>query len=164
MDVNSVLKEITNRKGWVEGELACVVEEKNVLIVEGDLSTEIPKGARIIDARVNLGSRSLKLKIDYGGRKMEVIDRKFKFVATNPCKGSVYTEENAIVFLAKDKAVPEMLSFYSGICKSLGCGEEHLESIRLLRERVNDFQATVECRVPDTDTPCEIDRCIGWIL
>ena len=92
---------------------------------------------------------------------MKVIDRKFKFVATNPCKGSVYTEENAIIFLAKDKAVPGMLSFYQEICDGLGCGKEHLESIELLRGRVIDFQTMVECKVPDTDTPCEIDRCIG---
>lgn len=92
---------------------------------------------------------------------MEIIDRKFKFVATNPCKGNVYTEENAMVFCAKDKAVLPMLFAYIEECKSLGCGKEHIESMELLRKRVNDFQGAIESRIPDTETDCEIDRCIG---
>jgi len=58
-----------------------------------------------------------------------MIDRKIKFVATNPCKGSVYTEENAIVFCAKDKAVPHMLDAYRDKCLELVCGPDHIASI-----------------------------------
>ena len=90
-----------------------------------------------------------------------MIDRKFKFVATNPCKDTVYTEENAIVFCAKDAAVPKMLLEYQKECKKLGCDESHLESASLLFDRVLEFQKKVEKRVPDTETECEIDRCIG---
>ena len=90
-----------------------------------------------------------------------MIDRKFKFVATNPCKGNVYTEENAIVFVAKDKAVPRMLEAYIEKCKALRCGSDHIESLELLLERVVRYQIEIESRVPDTETPCEIDRCIG---
>ena len=93
-----------------------------------------------------------------------IIDRKFKFVATNPCKGNVYTEENAIVFCAKDQAVPYMLNAYLERCRDLGCGSEHIESIELLLQRVIDYQNIVEVRLPDTDTKCEIDRCIKGIL
>ena len=90
-----------------------------------------------------------------------MIDRKFKFVAVNPCKGNFYTEENAIVFCAKDRAVPAMLLEYIRQCRRLGCGQDHLESISLLIDRVNIYQHEVEKKIPDTETDCEIDRCIG---
>ena len=92
---------------------------------------------------------------------MEVIDRKFRFVAVNPCNNHVYTEENGIVFAAKDKALPEALRAYYKECRRLHCDSSHLESVNLLIERIVRFQANVECRIPDTDTPCEINRCIG---
>lgn len=90
-----------------------------------------------------------------------MIDRKFKFVATNPCKGNAFTEENAIVFLAKDRAVPGMLLDYYDRCEDMGCGADHLESVALLQDRVVEFQKHNESKIPDTETPCEIDRCIG---
>lgn len=92
---------------------------------------------------------------------MEKIDRKFRFVAVNPCNGRVYTEDNAVVFCAKDAALVSTLESYHENCEALGCADEHLESIRLLIERVREFQVTIEIRVPDTNTDCEVDRCIG---
>ncbi|MCK5019397.1 MAG: hypothetical protein KAS32_20230 [Candidatus Peribacteraceae bacterium] len=94
---------------------------------------------------------------------MDVIDRKFKFVGVNPCKGKVYTEDNAMIFCAKDAALLPTLETYYYECKKLGCGKEHLESIDLLIARVTVFQGN-ERRTPDTETDCEIDRCIGGIL
>ena len=93
--------------------------------------------------------------------EQQMIDRKFKFVAVNPCNQTVYTEENAIIFCAKDKALPEALFAYQEACEAMGCGQEHLESISLLRNRVGEFQRYIEAKIPDTDTDCEIDRCIG---
>ena len=92
-----------------------------------------------------------------------MIDRKFKFVAVNPCNQKVYTEENAIVFCAKDRALPAALNAYLTECRRLRCGESHIESVNLLLQRVHDYQRTGngECKVPDTETDCEIDRCIG---
>jgi hypothetical protein len=92
---------------------------------------------------------------------MEKIDRKFRFVATNLCNGKVYTEDNAIVFCAKDRALVAALVAYGDECEKLGCGKEHLESIDLLIDRVTAYQITVEQHIPDTETDCEIDRCIG---
>lgn len=89
-----------------------------------------------------------------------MIDRKFKFVATNPCKGNVYTEENAMVFCAKDRAVPTMLLAYIEKCKEIGCGMPHLQSVNLLLQRVIKYQLEVEGRIPDTESRCEIGRCI----
>ena len=95
---------------------------------------------------------------------METIDRKFKFVATNPCKGNVYTEENAIIFCAKDNCVPAMISSYIAEARLRKCGGVHIESMELLYLRVLKFQQNVESRLPDTETNCEIDRCIGGKL
>jgi hypothetical protein len=90
-----------------------------------------------------------------------MIDRKFKILAINPCKGKIYTEENAVLFCAKDKALLPALYAYHKACETLKCGPEHLESILLLIGRVGDFQRDIGCRVPDTETDCEIARCIG---
>jgi len=90
-----------------------------------------------------------------------MIDRKFKFVAVNPCNQKVYTEENAVVFCAKDKALLPALYAYKRACEDLDCNKEHLESIHLLAQRVLNYQQTIESRVPDTNLPCEIDRCIN---
>lgn len=95
---------------------------------------------------------------------MNVIDRKFKILAVNPCKkGSVYTENDGVFFAAKDEALPAALIAYRKQCEHIGCGQEHLESIDLLLRRVLDFQAERGAKVPDTETDCEIDRCIGGV-
>ena len=94
----------------------------------------------------------------------EVIDRKFKIMAVNPCKMSaVYDETNSILFCAHDQAVPYMLKAYRKMCTELGCNAEHLESIDLLRDRILSYQMEVKKKIPDTDTDCEIARCIGGI-
>ena len=90
-----------------------------------------------------------------------IIDWKYKFVATNPCSGSVHTEKDAIVFLAKDAAVPAMLKAYLAECVRLGCDELHREAVQLLFKRVVSYQNKSKREVPDTNTACEIDRCIG---
>ncbi len=95
---------------------------------------------------------------------MEVIDRKFVFTAVNPCNGHYYTQANAVVFAAKDRAFLPALESYREACVKLNCDESHIESIDLLIDRVRTYQKTVEKRIPDTDLPCEIDRCIGGNL
>ena len=91
---------------------------------------------------------------------MEVIDRKFKFIAFNPCKGTIYTEKNAVVFCAQDKAFLKALEEYYLECEKLGCGQDHLISVSLLLDRVERYQKEVKSKIPDTETTCEIDRCI----
>ena len=92
---------------------------------------------------------------------MEAIDRKFNLLAVNPCKkGAVYTEMDGMFFAAKDKALVPTLEAYRTECGKLGCGAEHIESISLLIDRVTEYQK-LHCRIPDTETECEIDRCIG---
>ena len=88
------------------------------------------------------------------------IDRKYIFTAVNPCNGHFYTQENALVLTAKDAAVLPALRTYRRVCEEIGCSATHLESLDLLIERIRAFQEQ-EYRIPDTDLPCEVDRCIG---
>jgi len=89
-----------------------------------------------------------------------IIDRKFKFVAVNPCNGKHYTQEDAVVFCAKDKALIPALERYAEECRVIGSNPEHIESVLLLVGRVKDYQAAFGARVPDTVGDCELARCI----
>lgn len=88
------------------------------------------------------------------------IDRKYKISAVNPCSGNTHDETNSILFLAKDKAVPAMLRAYQAECERLRANAMHIESIELLIGRVEQYQRETEAKIPDTDLPCEIRRCV----
>ena len=88
------------------------------------------------------------------------IDRKYTIRAVNPCSRSTHDEHDSILFLAKDKAVPAMLRAYLKESEKLGANPAHLESIGLLIGRVEQYQREVEAKIPDTDLPCEIRRCV----
>ena len=88
------------------------------------------------------------------------IDRKYTIHAVNPCSGNTHDEYDSILFLAKDKAVPAMLRAYLKESEKLGANPAHLESIGLLIGRVEQYQHEVEAKIPDTDLPCEIRRCV----
>lgn len=95
---------------------------------------------------------------------MKVIDRKFKLLAVNPANGHIYTEKDALVLCAKDKAVPATLKAYREECIKIGANDAHILSIGLLIERVKDFQKeTGGGRVPDTAGDTEIQRCLHGI-
>ena len=94
----------------------------------------------------------------------EIVDRKFKILAINPCNGKIYTEHNSILFVAKDAALLPALNAYLTECRNIGANLEHIESVEMLIERVTTFQKEVEKRKPDTIGNCEIDRCIGGII
>lgn len=93
---------------------------------------------------------------------MEKIDRKFQLLAVNPVNGKIYTEEDAMVFCAKDAALPAALKAYGDECQRIGANPEHLESVALLIARVEQYQQRIESRVPDT-VGDEIQRCIHGI-
>lgn len=93
---------------------------------------------------------------------MGVIDRKFKLLAVNPVTGKIYTEENAMVFCAKDKALPAALQAYLVECARIGANPDHLKSVGLLIDRVVEYQREIESRVPDT-VGDEIPRCIDGV-
>lgn len=92
-------------------------------------------------------------------KNMNIIDRKFEIFAINPVNGHAYTEEDALLLCAKDAAVPAALEAYRGKCIELGANPEHIESVSLLLGRVEEFQRTVQSRVPDTVGE-EVNRCV----
>ena len=92
-----------------------------------------------------------------------MIDRKYKIIAFNPCSGNIHTEEDAILFPAQDLAVLPMLETYVEECNLLGCEDSHLESLNLLIGRIEEYQKKVKAKIADTNTPCEIERCIKGI-
>ena len=93
-----------------------------------------------------------------------MIDRKYKILAINPVSGGIHTEDDAILFLAKDLAVAPMLDAYIEACALLGCEATHIHGIYRLLERVRAYQQNVMSKIPDTDRPGEVDRCIKGIL
>lgn len=95
---------------------------------------------------------------------MEIIDRKFQLLAVNPVNGKIYTEANAMVFCAKDAALPAALKAYRQECLRIGANPEHVESVGLLIERVEQYQCEVQSRVPDTvGMEIEITRCLDGV-
>ena len=70
-----------------------------------------------------------------------IIDRKFLIYAKSRSSDTVYTEQNAIVFLARDIALPAALREYLRECRALKCDQMQLGSIEVLYSRVIAFQA-----------------------
>lgn len=61
------------------------------------------------------------------------------------------TEENAMIFMAKDNAVPGMLRSYREECIRLCCTPEHINRVDGLIERVERYRDKHRelCKVPD---------------
>ena len=86
---------------------------------------------------------------------MEPIDRKFNFSAICTEHGETYTHHEAMVFLAKDKALVPTLEFYREECEKLGAMPAQMLGIDLLIERVRRYQAENQekIKVADIDLP-----------
>lgn len=92
---------------------------------------------------------------------MNRIDTKYIFEAINPVSKNTHSQNDGMIFLAKDKAFLEgALPGYLAKCIELGAGDEHIQSVKLLIERVTKYQAEIESKVPDTNKAGEITRCI----
>ena len=84
-----------------------------------------------------------------------MIDKKYKIMAVKKEKNGkailnvLHTEEDSILFLAKDLAVGPMLFHYHEICKRMGCDDDHLDAIVKLIDRVSDYQRKNGSKVPD---------------
>ncbi len=86
-------------------------------------------------------------------RESKSIDRKFQILATSRKSGKTYTDNEAVLFLAKDKAFLRTLPDYKRHCIELGADEAQLHCIDLLTARVITYQETHpdEVKVPDVD-------------
>ena len=101
-----------------------------------------------------------RLTIPMRRTKMEKIDRKFKFTAVSEKSGKKYTQNNAVVFLAKDAFLPELLDEYYKICLRNGVDMRQLEGIGLLKVRITKYQNTHEklVKFPDVEQGKEEKR------
>ena len=82
------------------------------------------------------------------------IDRKFRFIGYNPSKhGTIYTEEDGVLFLAKDRAFLETLPTYREKLVELGADARQVAGVDLLIERVRRYQEENPrlVKVPDVD-------------
>lgn len=83
------------------------------------------------------------------------LDRKFKINAECIAHGHQYNENNAVLFLAKDKALPNTLRYYYEECYRLGAAQSQLEAIQLLIKRVDEWQHNNPTKVPDVEPELE---------
>ncbi len=85
----------------------------------------------------------------------EPIDRKFTFAAICCEHGHEHSHMDAMVFLAKDRALPQTLVYYRDECQALGAKPEQIQCIDLLIQRVLRYQHEHrdKIKVADVDIP-----------
>ncbi len=71
---------------------------------------------------------------------MEAIDRKYFILATSTEHQTPHNEFDSLLFLVKDKALPDTLRFYAVKCQALGADKKQLRGIELLIDRVEKWQ------------------------
>lgn len=101
----------------------------------------------------------IQLREELIKNNIDVIDRKFQFLALNPCTGNFYTQKDAFIMCAKDRAVPAALETYIDECIKLNADENQIKSAQLLLKRVLEFQSKFPTKVPDVSTSREIFTC-----
>ena len=79
-----------------------------------------------------------------------------KAVSVN--SGSRYTEEEAVLFLVRDPALPQAIHAYRARSYELGCDEKQLTSIDALHHRVVEHQRMHGTKVAAVETVEEFDR------
>ena len=84
------------------------------------------------------------------------IDSKFAIHAKHVTHRYLATEENAMIFLARDAALPATLRAYREECERLGSDEAQLKSIDALIVRVDEWQAKNGSRVAHIINPPEV--------
>ena len=82
----------------------------------------------------------------------EPIERKYTLVATSTQTGTQHDEHHAMVFLARDPALPQALMTYRAECLRLGAAPEQIAAIDLLQARISRYQEVNGIgKVPDVD-------------
>lgn len=86
-------------------------------------------------------------------KSMEIIDRKFIFVGASRKSQKRYTERNAVLFVAHDEVLPDLLDKYHGLCEKAGADARQLRAIGLLKDRVLSWQRknVKQVRVADVE-------------
>jgi hypothetical protein len=79
------------------------------------------------------------------------LDAKFYGAIYKAKDNSSVSDDQYMVFLAKDNAFPATLAFYLEECVRLGADAEHIESVMRTQRRLNEWREANPdlCKVPD---------------
>lgn len=88
------------------------------------------------------------------------IDRKFKIVAISRRSKKKYTEQNSILFLAKDALLVATLDRYLSLCIENAVDQRQIKGVELLIDRVKKWQAKNQDKLhmPDVAAGAEAMR------
>ncbi len=83
--------------------------------------------------------------------KLAKLDAKFSGTIFKVKNGAIVTDDQYMVFLAKDDAFPETLEFYRSKCGQLGADDEHLAAVDRTIQRLKAWRDAnvLACKVPD---------------
>lgn len=96
--------------------------------------------------------------IQHGNGIGEPVERKYWLQAVSrQGTGRVWTHDHAMVFLARDVALPAVLRYYLDICQAHGAAGAQIRALELLTERVNRYQAAN----PDAVKVADVDPTRG---
>ncbi len=87
------------------------------------------------------------------------LDGKFHGIVVKNKDQSIVPQDQWMVFLAKDNAVPTTLQFYYDECIRLGAAKDQLDAISEMIDRVSAWRRAnpEKCKVPDVH-PGEISQ------
>lgn len=79
------------------------------------------------------------------------LDAKFYGDIWKAKDGSRVPDDEYIVFLAKDDALPEMLAFYENWCVTHGADDAQVMAVRRMRNRLRAWREAHpdRCKIPD---------------
>lgn len=88
---------------------------------------------------------------------MAKLDGKFHGIIAKNKDGSIVPQDQWMVFLAKDNAVPATLRFYFGECQRQGASRDQLAAVADMIDRVDAWREANPnlCKTPDVQ-PGEI--------
>lgn len=82
------------------------------------------------------------------------LDGKFHGIIAKNKDGTVVPQDQWMVLLAKDNAVPATLDFYLLECRRQGAAPEQLDAVIAMIDRVRAWRAAnpTLCKIPDVQT------------
>ena len=86
---------------------------------------------------------------------MDKLDAKFYGIVRKVKDGSIVTDDEYMVFLAKDNAFAAILPLYRDKCVELGCDAEQIASINRGLDRLNAWRDANPDRCKDPDAAGE---------
>jgi hypothetical protein len=83
--------------------------------------------------------------------QFEKLDAKFSGIIFKVKDGSIVPDDEYVIFLAKDNALPDTLKFYHKKCIELGADQEQIAAVWRLIQRMERwrFENQQRLKVPD---------------